>query len=106
MYSSINQSYRYKIYDKLCDDTMETIFSFLGDEDKIEMCKVNERMYQYVYKFSPYFFIDICKKCKHHRNFCKCKNNTMYLATCGLLFSVGIIILSIILMILYYHHII
>lgn len=106
MYSILNSEKKVVIYNKLCDDTMYTIYSFLGEEEKAEWCKVNERMYQYIYKFSPQYSIDLCKKCKHHYNFCKCRHGKMCLAKCGLLFSVGIIIASIILMILYYHNII
>ena len=106
MYSLIRSEKRVQIYDKLCDDVMGYIVEFLGDEEKVEWCHINKKMFQYIREYSPHSIIEICRKCQHHKNNCTCRKYKFCCQKVGLIFSVGIIILSIILMILNYHHII
>ncbi len=106
MYSLLNSSNKKAIYENICDDIMGHIVSFLGDEEKVEWCHINRKMLQYIREYSPHSIIEICTKCQHHKNNCTCRKCKFCCQMVGLLFSVGIIILSIILMILNYHHII
>lgn len=106
MYSLIRNEKKFQIYDKLCDDVMGHIVGFLGDEEKIEWCHINKKMFQYIRDYSSDLLIEICRKCQHHKNHCTCNRYKFCCQKVGLFFSVGIIILSIILMILNYHHIV
>jgi hypothetical protein len=104
MYNLVNEDNKI-IYNKLCDDMMGNILSYLDDEEKIEWCHIR-KMNKYVTKYYSNMVVMVCTKCNHNPKFCICKKRKMCLAKLAMIGVVIILIVPFVLAILNYHTII
>ena len=57
MYSLIRNEKKFQIYDKLCDDVMGHIVGFLGDEEKVEWCHINKKIFATIHHILLFIFV-------------------------------------------------